>query len=769
MRGYLPGTGLAAGLLALLGLPAAPAQAAIEAESSFVELHLNGADSGRIATVYRRGERVWVAREDLAALRVRLDEVPVTDLDGARYIELAAVPGLDYRLQPEQLQLDLDCRADCLQVTALAAPPETPEAQEAGFGAFLNYGAAWQRADSRDAWAGTAELGLFDGFGVISNSALARREHDGREALLRLDSSWIYDWPERRLRGRAGDAISHPGSWGVPLRYAGLQLATDNSLQPYFLPFPTPDFAGLATVPSVVDVYVNNVRRLSTEVQPGPFEVRQLPVMSGAGELTVVTRDALGREQSVTAPYYVSPSLLREGLYDYALEGGALRRGYGLRSNDYDTAFVAGTLRRGLSAQLTGEVRSELTEDLAAAGLGAVAALPQLGLLSASAAFSRHADFGSGQHASLGLERLARRWNAGLRVEASSADFRRLGNDALAEAPRRGGLARVGMGGGPWGYWGLAYTRREFRAAERDFEAVLVHYSLPLARRAALSVFATLTRQPQHDEFVGLSLSYAFTARANGLALVARQADEIGTQLSYQQVAPTAGGLGYRARLSQGPIDQADAGLTWEQPAFVASADVAQSEHGSALRGELRGALAWFADDLYWSRPIADGFAVVDTRGVAGVPVLQDNLEIGRTDGRGRLFIRNLRAYQRNRLAIDPRELPLDARVGSTEATVTPRYRSAVQVNFDVRIHGGSLVQLLQADGLPVPAGAAVSLDGQPLELPVSLDGWLFLDAAPAGAQLEVQGPHGRCQATLPDLAAGIEGLPAAVRCVVPQ
>lgn len=759
-RGRAP---IAAALLALATVQ--PASAAIEAQRNFLALHLNGEDSGRIATVYRRGDRLWVAREDLAALRVRLDEVPATDIDGLPHAELAAVPGLQYRLQAEQLQLDLDCRGDCLQVTTLGATAPPPQSEEAGFGAFLNYGLAYQHAGT-DAWAASGELGLFDGFGVISNSALARRRRDGRDELLRLDSSWLYDWPEQRLRGRLGDAITHPGAWGVPLRYAGVQLATDNSLQPYFLPFPTPDFAGLATVPSVVDVYVNNVRRLSTEVEPGPFAVRQLPVMSGAGELTVVTRDALGREQSITAPYYVSPALLRPGLVDFAVEAGALRRGYGLRSNDYDTAFVAGQLRRGLSPQLTGELRSELAEDLAAAGVAGVVVLPSLGQLSGSTAFSHHADVGDGRYASLALERIARRWNAGLRVEASSDGFRRLGNDVLAEAPRRGSLARVGFGGGPWGYVGLAWTQREFREADRDFEAVLGHYSLPLARRASLSVFATLTRQPQHDEFVGVSLSYSFAPRGSGFALVARQADELNSQLSYHEIAPLAGGLGYRARLSQGLVDQADAGITWERQAFVASADVAQSAHGSALRGELRGALSWFAHDWYTSRPIADGFAVVDTRGVPDVPVLQDHLEVGRTDARGRLFIRNLRAYQRNRLAIDPSALPLEVRVGSTEATVTPRYRNAVQVNFDLRPQAGSLLQLLQDDGRPVAAGSAVTLDGQPLELPVSLDGWLFLDAAPAGSRLVVQGPEGRCQSVIPaELAAEPDGLPPPLRC----
>jgi outer membrane usher protein len=750
----------------LLAALATPAGAAVTADSGFVEVRFNGSEAGQASQVYTAGARVWMSWQELSALRVQLDQIPATAIDGQPYVELALIPGLQYQYLPDELRLDLQCQATCLQVTALTPNPPLQRAEESGFGSFLNYGLAYQHSADRDAWTSTAELGLFDGFGVITSSGLARRSIDGREEALRLDSSWIYDFPEQRLRSRLGDAVTRPGAWGVPLRYGGLQLGTDNSLQPYFVPFPTPDFSGIATLPSVVDVYVNNVRRQSSAVQPGPFELRQIPALSGEGEVTIVTRDALGREQTVTAPYYISQALLRPGLYEYSLEGGALRESYGRRSNDYGESFFAGTLRRGLSRSLTGELRSEWAETLRAAGLSATVLVPYAGQLSATSAISEDAA-GSGHYGALGIERRARGWNAALRVEASSEGFRRLGNDVLAEAPRRGTLARIGMSRGPWGYWALAYTERQFRDRERDFRALLGTYSLPLGRRASLGVFGTLVREPEHDEFAGLTFSYSFAGGGHGVAAYTRQRDQSGAQLQYQQIPPTAGGLGYRARLSRtDQHEQADAGLTWQTPHFVASTDVARTEDSSALRAELRGAAIWFADDWYWSRPVENGFAVIDTQGVAQVPVLQDNVEIGRTDARGRLFIRDLRAYQRNRLAIDPRELPLTASVGSTETVVVPRYRSGVLVDFRVRPEGGAVLQLLRPDGTPVAAGSAVSQDGRALELPVSLDGWLFLDAAPGGSVLEVQGPDGACRVQIPAGAApAFSGAPLPVEC----
>jgi len=757
---------LGATLALLAMLQAAPAAAVTPVAATLLEIRFNGRDTGRVATAALGEQRVLLPRSELALLRVRLDDSPTTPFEGQDYVDLAQVPGLHYRVRAEELRLELDCLEGCLQLTTLGgeAPPE--QAQESGFGAFLNYGAAYQGSDTADAWSGTAELGLFDGFGVITTSALARRRPDGDERIVRLDSSWIYDFPEQRLRLRAGDTVSRPGAWGAPLRYGGLQFGTDNSLQPYFVPFPTPDFAGLATVPSIVDVYVNNVRRLSQEVEPGPFELRQIPVITGDGQLTVVVRDALGQQQTVTAPYYVSPSLLRAGLTDYTLDAGALRRGYGLRSADYDDGFLAATLRHGFSSRFTGETRFEGAEDLLAAGLSGSMVLAGAAQLNATFAQST-SDAGGGQYGALGLERNARWWSTALRVEGSSRGFRRLGGEQLAAAPREGLLARVGLRGAGWGSVSFGYTERRYYREDADFAALFASYSLSLGQRCVLSLLGNFTREPMHDEFLGLSLSYAFPPRGTGIASLARQRERTSAQLLYQQTAPLAGGLGWRARLSHDRQDQADLGASWETPALIARADVAQTEQSTAWRAEARGGLAWFAHDLYWSRPIEDGFAVVDTGGVAGLPVLQDHVEIGRTDARGRLFVRNLRAYQRNRLAIDPRDLPLGAHLGEVETTVMPRYRSAVRVDFDVRQQGGAVLQLQRADGSAVAAGSAVQLDGRALDLPVSLDGWLFLDAAPAGGRLLVEGPDGRCQATLPDeIALDFDGRARVIACV---
>jgi outer membrane usher protein len=121
----------------------------------------------------------------------------------------------------------------------------------------------------------------------------------------------------------------------------GVQFSSDFSMQPDLVTFPLPVVGGSAAVPSTVDVLVNGTRFLSRQVQPGPFQVAQLPVVTGASTITMNVSDALGKQVGVTLPFYASSRLLAPGLHRYSAETGFIRRNWGLRGNDYGDAVGA--------------------------------------------------------------------------------------------------------------------------------------------------------------------------------------------------------------------------------------------------------------------------------------------------------------------------------------------------------------------------------------------------------------------------------------------
>jgi outer membrane usher protein len=135
-------------------------------------------------------------------------------------------------------------------------------------------------------------------------------------------------------------------------------------------------------------VYVNNLLSATQRVQQGPFTLNDLPNISGRGEIRLVVRDLLGREQSIVAPLYGSNQLLKQGLNDFAFQAGTLRERLGTKSADYGRGFASGIFRTGVSDKFTFESAFEFARGRYAGGLGATWLMGFIGEFSASAATS---------------------------------------------------------------------------------------------------------------------------------------------------------------------------------------------------------------------------------------------------------------------------------------------------------------------------------------------------------------------------------------------
>ena len=146
---------------------------------------------------------------------------------------------------------------------------------------------------------------------------MARQELSDNRSLVRLDTAWTRDFPDRMATLHVGDAISTPAPWGRAVRFGGVQYGTNFSTQPTLVRTPLLAAQGEAVVPSTVDVFVNGQQVASESVPPGPFSIDHLPVLTGAGQLQVVVTDALGREQVTVQPYYSGTALLRRGLNEF--------------------------------------------------------------------------------------------------------------------------------------------------------------------------------------------------------------------------------------------------------------------------------------------------------------------------------------------------------------------------------------------------------------------------------------------------------------------
>ncbi|HEY0267564.1 MAG TPA: fimbria/pilus outer membrane usher protein, partial [Rhizomicrobium sp.] len=344
-----------------------------DAAQVLLAVSLNGRDTGVIAPVATQAGHLFLASGDFRKLQLTLDIRAGAD---GRY-DLAHVAGLDARVDDAGQRLILTVAAAALprRLYDLDAGQAAMPAPRSDSGAILHYDLSATADDVRrfgSGVSGGASLGLdvFTPQARIANSGFLSGNATGWRGA-RLDSAAMFENPEDLTHLILGDAISVTPDWGRAVRFGGVEWASDFGLRPGLVTQPLPAFFGQSEVPATVDVFSGAAKLYQQDVESGPFELRNLPIVTGGGSATVVTHDVLGRETSQTIALYTDAGLLAPGLESYALDAGFLRRGYGQSSFGYDTPLLSGNWRHGFTDTLTVEAHGEAAPGLALLGGGA--------------------------------------------------------------------------------------------------------------------------------------------------------------------------------------------------------------------------------------------------------------------------------------------------------------------------------------------------------------------------------------------------------------
>ncbi|MES2942853.1 MAG: fimbria/pilus outer membrane usher protein [Pseudomonadota bacterium] len=680
--------------------------------------------------------------------------------DGSAAYAINAVPGATYRVNRQNLNLEINAPATAFIGStmgvqgATAAPPPRPEP-----GVILNYDASLERPANGGVMTGgaTLEAVAFSPWGSFVASALVRDDGKTR-SFERLDTFWRYDMPERLESLVVGDTIGTAGGWSRPVRYGGIRWGRDFGMQPGFLTTPQLTLNGEAALPSTVEVLVNNARRMSQPLQPGPFELTNVPLVSGAGEINLVVRDLLGRETIVQQSYYSSPRLLARGLSDFSFEAGWLRTGYGVDSQ-YGDAFGAATWRQGLSDSLTGEGRVELQANRRAAGIELAGLLGNWAVgRMAFAASSGHTQgtSESGHMLQLGMERSSTSGGAALQYEYASQGFEPFGEGvgslAVTQRTRERWLASIG--GSIWKSvtGGVSYVRQT-RWDGDQVQWLGLSVGMPLWKRASLSLALNKRLDGDHTWQLSATVSIPLDDGIYTSAQVNRSpAGKFAGVVSAARSAPAGPGLGWRVEGSSEESQRVRGSLQYNSNQAEFAADAASDAKGKvAVRAGVRGTLGLVAGLPFASRPIGQGsFAVVEVEGMAGIPVKRSNQVVAETDARGLAFVPGLLPWEKNQIEIDPSDLPLDTEPDNMVQQITPYARSGAVVKFAMRRSRQALVVLQQANGTVIPVGARVALLPSGAEFIAGRRGEVWLTGLAAGQQrMKASWPGGSCEVEL--------------------
>lgn len=735
-------------VIALLILPVGWAGGAerggMRREELLLSVDINGQSTGETALMLRDAAgKLWLDSRDARRWRMVLPRAIPIDAAGTAYYPLDAFAGVSYRVDEATQTLQLVARPGVFEHLTLSALNTAPvEPSRPSTGGFLNYDISVSHDNFGSNSGGLLELNLFGamGYGV---TRYVGRQAQGHYEGTRMDSTWTRDFPSRALSLRLGDGItSAPQGWGGALRFAGVQLASNYTTQPGLVTFATPSIQGEAVLPSVIDLYVNGALRLRRDVPMGPFELRDVPVVNGDGQIRLVVRDPLGREVEIFQPYYASPQLLRRGLQVYSYEVGAIRENYGTRSADYGRAIFTATHRVGLSDASTGELHIAATAQGQTLGVSIVGRLPLMGVASGSVARSQAAGR-AGNLLAVTVERQASRLSFGASLQRATREFAHPGL-SQAEHLKQSQQIFANLGAGHLGSMGVSFTRRRFYD-KTPVDLLTMQYSLTLGSFGHLGFNLARVRADRRDTLLGAVFTRALGSRGStslgGESFAAGHA--MTAQL--QQNLPAGEGLGYRVveRTGTMPYQEGSVAYRSEFGSYAAA--------GSAIDGARRiearadGAVALLGPHVFASRVIEDSFAIVEVPENAGVRIYGDNQLMGRSDRKGLLLLPSLRPYQDNLVGIEQADLPIDVRIDAMSLNAVPFARSGLLLRFPVQRQRGAVLRIVFDDGAALPAGSRVRLAGSDEWFPTGTRGEVYVTGLNEHNLIEVEGAGQTC------------------------
>jgi len=734
---------LAMGMMAALGMAAGQARAAGEL---YLEVQLNGQPTGTVAHFSEQGGHLSTDGQSLDEVGLNLAALGVSP---SRVVRLDDLPGVTYRYDAGQQSVDLRL-ADSLRKPRHLNPGATaqPRPSAVDRGLVLNYDAYASHDDGGNRLALWSEERFFDAHGVYSTTGTAYSyPATAGQHYVRYDSAWSHSDPDTLSTWQLGDTISGSLDWTRSVRLGGAQYKSNFALRPDLVTFPLPTYSGSAVVPSAVSLYVNGIQQYSGSVSSGPYIIDQtVPGITGAGQATVVTRDALGRSVSTSVPLYVDTRLMAPGLSSYSLELGYLRHNYSVDSFDYSprTASSA-SVRYGLSDALTVEGHGEVTPGVYNAGGGALYRLGQHGVVNASLAASAGM---AGMQWGLGYQYITPRFSINAQTLRTAGNYGDLAARDGTPVPSVSDRLTLSFPMASNQSLSLSYLGYKVPGSGAS-HVISVGHSLSLSHRLSvtLNLYQDVRDPASRGAFV--NLSYSLGERTSVSSSASYQGKQAGYAVSAAQAPDYGGGWGWGAQTSGGggsDYQLAQVQYLGDHAQVTAST---QQVAGSQLWSvDTTGALVWMDGSVETARRIGDGFALVSTDGVAGIPVVHENREIGTTDSSGHFLVPDLDAYRGNQVSINSLGLPANVQVAATNQAVVPQSRSGVLVRFALKPYQAASIIVQDLAGKPLPAGLRVHSMEAGADTVMGYDGITFVDGLVALNHLRVEGPQVRCQVT---------------------
>lgn len=722
----------------------------------FLNVSVNSENTSDLTAVKKDNNgKLYILAKHLRALRIILDE----NISDTQLICLNDYKKIQFKYDESNQNLDLTVPQEMLTRFSLdlegsnATPNQLLNLKPLN-AAIINYSLYNTINDEQNVFSGSAEafystrLGNFYTGVLYNGDDLNDYSHN---KFVRLESKWQYINPIKIRLYTIGDFTSNTTDWGNSVRLGGAQWSSAYAQRSDIITTALPQFSGSAALPSTLDLYVNQQKVYSGIVPSGPFDIKQLPLISG-NEVTLVTTDATGKQNLVKKAYYFSPKVLAKGVNQFSVDVGMPRYNYGSYSNDYDDGvlFGSGSIRYGIKQSLTLSGGMEASTDgLSNAGIGFAQNLWGLGVVNADFSLSNYKDE-NGYLSSIGLEGrinkdisfntsfrkvfdnyydLARvskvRYENGYNKNEKDAEYNFLTSGALADELFRAGLSYNFYNG-----YGVYAGYNKIKSQESQYSLLSANFNANLGKNWNLyaSVYKDFNDAKNYGSYIALRYTPSF--KFNAITSMSRDADNT---TSYRQEfnglsGPEIGSLGwggYVEHNERSSNNNASAYVNYRaRPAYLTASYSRYSDIDQASLSAT-GSLVFAAGRVFAANEIGDGYAVVTNAGPKS-QILNGGVNLGKTDHQGRFLISNLLPYQTHHIFLDPTYLPLQWEVPNTAQKVIVGYRQGAHIDFDAHQVISAVIKLVDKNNNPIQPGYSVTINGENTAL-IGYDGEVFV------------------------------------------
>ncbi|MHC5717090.1 MAG: fimbria/pilus outer membrane usher protein [Nostoc sp.] len=726
-------------------------QVAAQDQKAILELTVNQVSQGEIFVILRQSD-ILVRTSDLQKARLQGFSGIRETINNETYVSLVSLaPNVSYEYDENNLALRITAQPQLLGTTSVELGQQPPKniVYSKDTSAFFNYAFNVPfngQAFNNYTFSGEAGLSLN---GNLLFSSFSRKA-DG--SFVRGLTNLTIDRPKNLNRWVIGDTFANTGDLGGGVFLGGISFSREFELNPYFVRQPTFALSGAVVNPSTVEVFVNGQRVSQQELPPGQFQLNNLVLPVGNGSASFVIRDAFGREQVITSPFYLSTGLLKPGLSSYSFNLGFRRQNLDSDSLNYGSPVFLGQYTQGISKSLTLGGRLEASSNLISGGSTLTTALP-FGALELSLAASSESGV-PGAAASIAYSYSGRSFGFGSSLRLFSNKYANLSLSALDDRPNLETNAFISTSLSRNVSLGLQYALSDYRDRGQSNRISLFN-TIRVSHRANLSINLSRSSQPTespiNEIFIGFNYSLGNATSANVSQSISSETKAV-TTLSLQKSPPVGEGFGYRLQLSPSEEQLPGNGtLTYQAPFGIYELNYDHNSNGeNATNLNASGSIVAIGNNVFFARPVTEGYALIQVPGVRGVRGYMSNQEIGRTDSRGNLFIPNLLPYYGNNLRIQDEDIPLDYRLDANEKVIAPTFRSGAIVRFPVlriqTIIGNISIEASGKTIIPVYGQLTVTINDKQVDSPIGNHGEFYLEnLAPGRYVANVEYAQGVC------------------------